>query len=90
MSDLREKQPATREVDLTRDSYGTYTWEAKIGVWPYSSIKSENVYARDVTILFHATSIREAHGFAQSISTMLSLAHDVWQTNLNAIRQVSP
>lgn len=82
MADLREKQPDEQTLDLTKEIKGSYQFSAEIQVWPYSSIKNEDVYSRKLTIIFGSQNMRDAHGVAQSISAAISLAHDVWQTNV--------
>lgn len=88
MTDLREKQPDRREVDLSRDTFGNYAWSAHIEVYPYSSIKNEDVYSRNVILIFRADDSRRAHGFAQSILSILSLVHDVHYTNLRSLTRL--
>lgn len=82
MSDMREKQPKERTLDYRNETKGAYSWVIKIEVWPYSSIKNEDVYSRHVTVLCNAEKSIDAHNFGQCISATISLAHDVWDTNI--------
>jgi hypothetical protein len=82
MTDMREKQPDNRTLDFRRDTRGAYSWVIEIEVWPYSSIKNEDVYSRNVTVLCNAENSIQAHRYGDMISYTISLAHDVWQTNI--------
>lgn len=82
MSDMREKQPKESTLDFRHDTKGAYSWVIEIEVWPYSSIKNENVYSRYVTVLCKAENSIDAHRFGDAISHTISVAHDVWQTNI--------
>lgn len=82
MTDLREKQPENRVLDFRHDTQGTYSWVIQIEVWPYSGLKNETVYSRHVEVLCRADSSIEAHRFGDAISHTISVAHDVWQTNI--------
>ena len=88
MSDMRDKQPKTRAMDFTHNTYGSAVWEAKIHVWPYSSIKNEDVYSREVIVRFRAERIKHAVGFADSIAETIKAAHDVWETGVDAVVKV--
>lgn len=88
MSDLRDKEPKTRALDFVSDTFGSATWEAKIHVWTYSSIKNEDVYSREVVVRFRAERMRHAVGFAESISETIKAAHDVWETGVDAIVKI--
>lgn len=85
VSDLREKQPIEKTLDLRSDTFGNHQWSALIRVSPYFGIKNEDVYPRFLTITFNAPNFRAAHGFAQSVSAAISLAHDIWQTNIEKL-----
>lgn len=85
MSDLRDKQPASREIDLTKDTFGCYRWEAVIDVWTYFGTKNKDVYARKVTLVFMSGSSRAAYGFAHSISHVLSLQQDIRETRISSL-----
>lgn len=88
MSDMREKQPLRRTLDFTHDTKGSYKWTAEIEVWPYSSIRNENVYSRYVTVIMNAENSISAHRFADAISQTISVAHDVWETNIWSVSRV--
>lgn len=85
MTDAREKQPASRTIDYRENTKGNLQYSAKIRVSTYHSIKNEDVYSRDLTILYRACRFEEACGFALAISKTISLAHDVWQVNLHGV-----
>lgn len=89
MSDLRDKQPDTREMDFTKDTFGNSKYQARLHVWTYSSIKNESVYSRNVIIRFRADSMRAALGFAESIAATIKAAHDVWETGVDGITVTS-
>lgn len=85
MTDRREKQPEQRTVDFKADTRGNNLYAAEINVWPYFSLRNEDVYSRSIIAIFKADDMRDAHGTAQVISATISLAHDVWQTNVKSI-----
>lgn len=89
MSDRRDKQPKERFLDFSNDTFGSTNWEAIVHVWPYSSIRNEDVYSRKVILHFKADRMRHAMGFAESIATTIKAAHDVWETGVDEIRVVS-
>jgi hypothetical protein len=88
MSDMREKQPDERFLDVTKDTFGAYTWRGVIEVFPYSGIKSEDVYARKLTVLLRAEYAREALGIVQAISASIGFAHDVYRTDVTEVMRV--
>lgn len=82
MTDLRDKQPEKRTLDFTHDTKGNIKWVIEIEVWPYSSIKNENVYSRYVTVIVKADNSIDAHRLGDMIRHTISYGHDVWQTNI--------
>lgn len=86
MSDMREKQPAKRKLDLTNLGTGDH-FVAVIETWTYSSIKNEDVFSREVTVQFRAPDFSAAVGFAQSLATVIGIAHDVWQCNVRLVAE---
>lgn len=87
MSDRREKQPQKRTIDFRNETRGNYEFTAKITVSTYHSIKNEDVFSRDVTVLLRADNFSDACGTAQVVSGTLSLVHDVWQTNIMSVSE---
>lgn len=85
MSDLRAPEPSEQALDLTGDTFGNNIFRAHVEVWVYNTLKDETVYSRRLQLKFRADDMRRAHGFVQSISAAISLAHDVWQANLRGI-----
>ena len=85
MSDMREDEPSVRQIDFNRDTKGNHEFGAQIEVWTYSSLRNEKVYSPIVEVFFRADDMRDAHGFAQAISTTISHAHDVWQVTINKV-----
>ena len=82
---MREKQPQSRTIDLRKETRGNYAYSALIVVSPYFSIKNEDCYSRNVTVVFYADDMSDAHGFAQAVSAVISFGHDIYQTNIQKI-----
>lgn len=85
MTDMREKQPEKRFVDLRQYHTGPESYFATIETWTYHSIKNEDVFSRELTIQYHAADFSRASHFAQSIATVISLSHDVHQCNVRSV-----
>lgn len=77
-----EKEPKERTIDVRHDTKGSYSWVIEIEVWPYSGSKNDDVYSRHITVLCNAENSIQAHRYGDMISHTISLAHNVWQTNI--------
>lgn len=88
MSGLRDKQPERKEFDFSKTTFGSDTFRARLHVWTYSSIRSEDVYAPHVEVLFRADGIRSALGFSEAIGAVLGEVHDVWATGVDGVWKV--
>jgi hypothetical protein len=87
MTDLRQKQPESRHLGLCDQTSGNATFEAMIETWPYSGIKSEDVYPRRLYLTFHAADFRAASKLVQAFATIIRLGHDVWECNVRYVCQ---
>lgn len=85
MTDLREKQPEIRFVDLTMETSGAYVWEVEVNVWPYNSLKNEDVYSGIVYLKIKSETIDGALNVAKIYARAVSLCHDVWQTSIQKV-----
>lgn len=82
MGDMRDKQPNERTLDFRHDTRGAYSWVIEIEVWPYSGLENVDVYSRHVKVLCNAENSIQAHRYGYMVSHTISVAHDVWQTNI--------
>ena len=86
MSDARSKQPQRQDIDLSALHVGD-RFVAVIETWPYSSIKNEDVFTRELTVHYGATDFAAAVGVAQSLAQIIGLAHGVWQCNVRLVAE---
>ena len=85
MTDTRQKQPDQRHIDLWAKTSGQMMFETKIETWPYSGLRNEDVYSRELTIGFRADSFGKAARLAEAFATIIALGHDVWQANVRHV-----
>ncbi len=84
MTDARALQPHKATLDLSRQSRGDLFF-ALIDTAPYSGLKSEKVYVRELTVRFRARDFAHAVDFAQAMAIVIQQGHDVWQSKVRFV-----
>lgn len=86
-NDARDPQPKAKVLNLTKMGSGSL-FQAVICTWPYSSLDPQYVYPEELTVNFRARDFRHAVDFADAMSVIIAQGHDVWQSNVIAVRSV--
>ena len=84
-NDARTPQPYRATLDLSGQGKGGIFF-ALIETAPYSGLKSEQVYVRELTVRFRAQDFAHAVTFAQAMAVVIEQGHDVWKST---VRQVA-
>lgn len=89
MSDMRDKQPKHQTIDMLRQGGGRAAYEIDVIAWPYSGIKSEDVYARLTTFMVRAEDFKQACYIGEVLSTAIGAAHDIWVSKVVRVSETS-